>query len=83
MLKRLQLSEACLKVELVRSLFESYFDTNIASKGVLPSICEILQKHELFGYFESGFSDSIFPTYLSKKNYMENYMENNCDEKNS
>ena len=56
---------------VVRSLFESrtqsYFDTNIASKGVLPSICEILHKYDLFGYFESWFSDSTFPTYLTLK----------------
>ena len=56
---------------IVRSLFESrtqsYFDTNIASKGVLPSICEILHKYDLFSYFESWFSDSTFPTYLTWK----------------
>ena len=62
---------------VVQSLFESrtesYFDTNIASKGVLPSICEILHKYDLFSYFKSWFSDSTFPTFD---------MENNCDEKN-
>ena len=56
---------------VVRSLFESrtecYFDTNIASKGVLPSICETLHKYDLFGYFESCFSNSTFPTYLTWK----------------
>ena len=56
---------------VVRSLFESrtqsYFDINIASKGVLPSICEILHKYDLFSYFESWFSDSTFPTYLTWK----------------
>ena len=56
--KRLRLSEACLKVEL-----KSYFDTNIASKDVLPSICEILHKYDLSGYFDSWCSDSTFPTY--------------------
>ena len=54
---------------IVRSLFESrtqsYFDTNIASKGVLPSICNILHKYDLFGYFESWFSDSTFPAYFA------------------
>ena len=39
------------KAPVVRSLFESrtqsYFYTNIASKGVLPSICEILHKYDL------------------------------------
>ena len=48
---------------VVRSLFESrtqsYFD--------LPSICEILHKYDLFSYFESWFSDSTFPNYLTWK----------------
>ena len=56
---------------VVQSLFESktqsYFDTNIASKGILPSTCEILHKYYLFGYFESWFPDSTFPTYLTWK----------------
>ena len=56
---------------VVQSLFESrtqsYFDTNVASKGVLPSICAILHKYDLFGYFESWQSDSTFPTYLTWK----------------
>ena len=56
---------------VARSLFESrtesYFDTNISSKGVLPSICEILHKYDLFGYFESWFSNSTFPIYLTKQ----------------
>ena len=56
---------------VVRNLFESrtqsYFDTNIASKGVLISICEILHKYDLFSYIESWFSDSAFPTYLTWK----------------
>ena len=64
---------------VVRSLFESrtqsYFDTNIASKGVLPSICEILHKYDLFSHFESWFSDSMHFSNLFD-------MENNCDEKN-
>ena len=52
---------------LLESRTESYFDTNIASKGALPSICEILHKHDLFGYFESWFSNFTFPTYLTWK----------------
>ena len=56
---------------VVRSLFESraqsYFDTNIASKGVLPSICEVLHKCDLFGYFESWFPNSTFQTFWHGK----------------
>ena len=56
---------------VVRSLFESrtqsYFYTNTALKGALPSICEILHKYDLFSYLESWFSDSTFPTYLTWK----------------
>ena len=51
---------------LVRNLFQirsqSYFNANIVSLGVLPSICEALHKYELFSYFDSWFSDSMFPT---------------------
>ena len=42
---------------------QSYFDANIVSLGVLPSICEALHKYGLFNYFDSWFSDSVFPTY--------------------
>ena len=52
---------------LFESITQSYFDTNIDSKGVLPSICKILHKYDLFGYFDSWFSDSTFPTYLTWK----------------
>ena len=56
---------------VVRGLFESrtqsYFDTNIASKGVLPSIWEILHKYDLFSYLESWFSDPTFPNCLTRK----------------
>ena len=52
---------------VVRNLFlirsQSYFDANIVSLGVLPSICEALHKYGLFSYFDSWFSDSVFPTY--------------------
>ena len=50
---------------LLESRTQSYFDTRIISKGVLPSICEILHKYDPFSYFESWFSDSTFPTYLT------------------
>ena len=40
---------------VVRNLFQirfqSFFDPNIVSLGVLPSICENLHKYELFNYF--------------------------------
>ena len=52
---------------VVRNLFQirsqSFFDPNIVSLGVLPSICEALHKYELFNYFESWFSNSVFPSY--------------------
>ena len=56
---------------VVRNLFEirtqSYFDPNIVSLGILPTICEVLQKYDLFNYFDTWFSDSVFPTYLCWK----------------
>ena len=56
---------------VVRNLFEirtqSYFDANIVSLGTLPTICEVLQKYDLFNYFDTWFSDSVFPMYLSWK----------------
>ena len=56
---------------VVRNLFQikskSYFDANIVSLGVLPSICEALHKYGLSSYFDSWFSDSVFPTYSQWK----------------
>ena len=56
---------------VARNLFQirsqSYFDANIVSLGVLPSICEALHKYGLFSYFDSWFSDSVFPTYSQWK----------------
>ena len=56
---------------VVRNLFEirtqSYFDANIVYLGTLPTICEVLQKYDLFNYFDTWFSDSVSPTYLSWK----------------
>ena len=52
---------------MVKSLFKSraasYFDPNIKSIGVLPSICDTLCKYNLFTYFETWFHNSIFPCY--------------------
>ena len=51
----------------VRSLFmsraESYFAANVTSVGVLPSIIEALNKHDLFHFFVAWSHDSTFPTY--------------------
>ena len=55
----------------VRELFEiranSYFDTNIVSLGVLSSICEALDKYDLFNDFDSWYHDSSLGTYASWK----------------
>ena len=52
---------------VVNSLFQSraasYFDPNIKSIGVLPSICDTLCKYKLFIYFETWFHNYIFPCY--------------------
>ena len=52
---------------VVKSLFQSraasYFDPNIKSIGVLPSICDTLCKYNLFVYFETWFHNSVFPCY--------------------
>ena len=56
---------------LVHNLFQirsqCYFDANIVSLGVLPSICEALHKYGLFSYVDPWFSDSVFPTYSQWK----------------
>ena len=56
---------------VVRNLFQirsqSFFDPNIVSLGVLPSICEALHKYKLFNYFESWFFNSVFPSYAQWK----------------
>ena len=48
---------------LFRSRAESYFDSDISSTGVLPSICEALRKYGLFDYFKLWFETSVFPVY--------------------
>ena len=56
---------------VVRKLFDtrakSFFDTNIDSLGILPSICDALKKYGLFSYFDQWFIDSSFPTYITWK----------------
>ena len=55
----------------VRTLFqsrtESFFDVNIVFIGVVSSICEALQKYDLFDHFKAWFYDCIFPTYTEWK----------------
>ena len=60
----------------VRKLFhyrvDSFFDENISSLGILPSIHEALHRYELFDYFESWFHNSTFPNYSSWKTIVKN-----------
>ena len=64
---------------VVRNLFQirsqSFVDPNIVSLGDLPSICEALHKYELFNYFESWFSNSVFPSYAQWKAVVKSKME--------
>ena len=53
---------------------QSSFDSNIVSLGVLTSICEALHKYGLFSYFDSWFSDSVFPK-VPKLSYLAPYFE--------
>ena len=48
---------------LLRSRTESLFDTDVKSIGILPSICEALNKYDFFDNFEIWFNSSTFPTY--------------------
>ena len=43
---------------LLRSWTESLFDKDVKSFGILPSICEALNKYDLFKYFEIWFNSS-------------------------
>ena len=57
---------------LIKNLFDSrtksFFDSDISSLGVLPSIAESLKKFDLFYYFETWYNSSIFPSYPNWKN---------------
>ena len=57
---------------LIKNLFDSrtksFFDSDISSLGVLPSIAESLEKFDLFYYFEKWYNNSIFPIYPNWKN---------------
>ena len=65
---------------VVKSLFQSraasYFDRNIKSIGVLPSICDTLCKYNLFIYFETWFHNSVFPCYKEWKSIVYNEVHN-------
>ena len=53
---------------LLDSRTKSFFNSDISSLGVLPSIAELLEKFDLFYYFETWYKNSIFPTYPNWKN---------------
>ena len=61
---------------LIKNLFDSrtksFFDSDISSLGVLPSIAESLEKFDLFYYFETWYNNCIFSTYLNWKNIVRN-----------
>ena len=44
---------------LLRSRTESLFDKDVKSIGILPSICEALNKYDLFNYFEIWFKFNL------------------------
>ena len=58
--------------QLIKNLFDSrtknFFDSDISSLVILPSIAESLEKFDLFYYFETWYNNSIFPTYTNWKN---------------
>ena len=55
----------------VKGLFDSrtksFFDSDITSLCVFPSIAEALHKYQLFHYFENWHNSSTFPIYSSWK----------------
>ena len=59
---------------LIKNLFDSrtksFFDSDISSLGVPQSIVESLKKFDPFYYFETWYSNSIFPTYPSWKSFV-------------
>ena len=57
---------------LLRSRTESLFDKDVKSIDILPSICEALNKYDLFNYFEIWFNSSTFPTYGNWKSIVKN-----------
>ena len=61
---------------LLRSQTESLFDKDDKSTGILPSICEALNKYDLFHYFKIWFNSSTFSTYGNWKSIVKNKV---CD----
>ena len=61
---------------LPRSRTESLFDKDVKSIAILPSICETLNKYDLFNYFEIWFNSTTFPTYGNWKSIVNNKV---CD----
>ena len=57
---------------LLRSRTESLFDKDVKSISILPSICEALNKCDLFNYFEIWFNSTTFPTYGNWKSIVKN-----------
>ena len=57
---------------LLRNWTESFFDKDVKSIGILPSICEALNKYDLFNYFEIWFNSSTFPAYGNWKSILKN-----------
>ena len=57
---------------LLRSRTESLFNKDVKSIGILPSICEALNKYDLFNYFEIWFNSSTFSTYGNWKSIVKN-----------
>ena len=57
---------------LLRSRTERLFDKDVKSIGILPSICEALNKYDLFNYFQIWFNSSPFPTYSNWKSTVKN-----------
>ena len=51
---------------------ESLFDKDVKSLGILLSICEALNKYDLFNYFEIWFNSSTFPMYGNWKSIVKN-----------
>ena len=61
---------------LLRSRTESLFDKDLKSIGILLSICEALNKYDLFNYFEIWFNSSTFLTYGNWKSIVKNKVRN-------
>ena len=60
-------STAVVSENLFNSRTKSFFDSDITSLGVLPSIAEALYKYELFHYFENWHNSLTFLIYSSWK----------------